>query len=97
MIHIAYGAGLTLLGEGDTPRRGAALVLAGAEIERRQDSACRPAPAAPQDRVNGTLNEYFEAENCAVPGDTVFQKGPADRAFNDLARGIIEAAPPPAP
>ena len=97
LIHITYGAGLTLLGEGDTPRRGAALVLAGAEIERRQDSACRPAPAAPQDRVNGTLNEYFEAENCATPGDTVFQKGPATRAFNDLTRGIIEAAPPPAP
>ena len=97
LIYIAYGAGLGLLGEGSNPRRRAALVLAGAEIERRLDSACQPAPAARQDRVNGSLNEYFEAENCAISGDNIFQKGPADSAFNDLARGIIEAAPRPAP
>ena len=95
LIYIAYGAGLGLLGEGNNAARRVALVLAGAEIERRLDGACRPAPAARQDRVNGSLNEYFEAENCAISGDNIFQKGPADSAFNDLARGIIEAAPAP--
>ena len=93
LIYIAYAEDLTLLGEGNpNPKRRAVVIAAGAGIERRLDSACRPAPAAPQNRVNGSLNEYFEAANCK-PEDNIFQRRPAADTFNDMARGIVEPAP----
>lgn len=60
----------------------ALVIAAGSEIDAKLDSTCLVALAAEQDRTNGTINEYFELENCDA-ADNIFQKQAEADNYND--------------
>lgn len=60
----------------------ALVIAAGAETNKVLNSACSTLASTPQNRTNGTINEYFESENCDQSDDT-FQKQIKAASYND--------------
>jgi hypothetical protein len=69
----------------------AVLIAAGMEINKSVDDDCVTPLVAVQDRSNGTINEYFELENCDE-GDDSFQEQFTTTTFNDQVR-VVEPDP----
>ena len=66
----------------------AIVIAAGMEINQSVSSDCVTPLAGVQDRSNGTINEYYELENCDQLDDN-FHKQFTTNTFNDQVR-IIE-------
>jgi hypothetical protein len=60
----------------------ALVMIAGAETNKILDSTCSALASTVQDRTNGTINEYFESENCDQ-SDDLFQKQSKTNEYND--------------
>ncbi|MCZ6526521.1 MAG: hypothetical protein O6928_08230, partial [Gammaproteobacteria bacterium] len=60
----------------------AVVVAAGPEINTTMDDNCNTVTEFSQNRVNGSMNEYFESENCD-PADDTFTRGERTTTFND--------------
>jgi len=60
----------------------ALVIAAGAETNKTLDSNCSVIASTVQDRTNGTINEYFESENCDQ-SDDLFQKQSEADDYND--------------
>ncbi len=57
-------------------------IIAGKETNKILDSGCLALTETTQDRTNGTINEYFESNNCAQ-ADDLFQEQIKASNFND--------------
>jgi hypothetical protein len=69
----------------------ALVVSAGMEINTTLDSTCNNIASTTQNRTNGTINEYYESDNCSA-GDDGFQQQSETATFNDQVR-VIEPDP----
>tara|TARA_R110002072_G_C7960630_1_gene533859 strand:- start:946 stop:4338 length:3393 start_codon:yes stop_codon:yes gene_type:complete len=66
----------------------AVVIAAGREINTIQDSNCNGVASTAQNRSSGTINEYYELENCSA-GDDSFREQYETNTFNDQVR-IVE-------
>lgn len=69
----------------------ALVIAAGAEINKVLDSTCSAQASTTQNRANGTINEYFESENCDQSDDLFQEQSDADD-YNDQIR-ILATSP----
>jgi hypothetical protein len=69
----------------------ALVIAAGAETNKILDSTCSALVSTAQDRTNGTINEYFESENCDQ-SDDLFQEQMKTDTYNDQVL-IIRTSP----
>ena len=60
----------------------ALVIAAGAETNKVQDSSCSTLASTAQIRTSGTINDYFESENCDQ-NDNLFQKQAKADSYND--------------
>ena len=65
----------------------AVVISAGMEINTTLDSTCNNIVSRVQNRTNGTINEYYESNNCSA-GDDAFQQQSETATFNDQVRVI---------
>ncbi len=106
LIYVAFTAGnapggagvciegtncLTLIGAGNQDNKNAIVLAAGMEINTTLDSSCATITSTLQKRINGTINEYYESENCSASDDN-FQKQFTTNTFNDQVR-VVEPSP----
>lgn len=78
---------IILAGAGNPDNKDAIVLAAGMEINTTLDSSCTTITSTPQMRINGTINEYFESENCNANDDN-FQKQFTTNTFNDQVRVV---------
>lgn len=70
-----------------TNNNNALVVSAGMEINTTTDSNCNNIVSTAQNRANGTMNEYYESDNCD-DGDDGFQQQSETTTFNDQVRVV---------
>jgi hypothetical protein len=70
-----------------TNNNNALVVSAGMEINTTTDSNCNNIVSTAQNRANGTMNEYYESDNCDADDDG-FQQQSETTTFNDQVRVV---------